>query len=587
MKSKIHRLIRTKYFPVVCAYVLLVIFKLLFILPLATGPISFGDEALYKKFSLQWFTLGKQLDTHYPPVYPLLLTVSFFFKNHWYTAMLVLNMLYSSLVPVFLYLIAGLYLDRRKSIYCMIVGCALPFHFIMPTMILSENVFLPILLLEIYLVLREYKKHPIAADVLIGCFLAVLCLSRYISIVTIPVFALVWLMKELHLGNRFVKLIPRGCVILAAMGLTYLPWIFINRGVPFKEIIGFGIASNTHAEQLTMGRLVFTAFLYICYFVLLALPVLPTLFHSFADLDYRKWTSRYNQIWVMIVGLTGAFFVAVTRHSWRVAYNWPDFARIMGRYLICFPVLYILLTFITWEKQKKALGANEQTPNGKKLVASIVLGILSAVFIVFSYVADISGVLYPGTSEQFLNFKGAMEGYKFVVLGVPYLILGLVIMLIIQFVRHTKWQKYSVLVLFIGVLVFELIGMDKYVDRMNRFRESKDSAAITEMNAMLTAEFPDSMLTLERVENPVPLYFDVSKDAVGYSWELRCMKFFCTYYYVDINKDFSEIEEGSTYYVVTETPEKYEASDIVKTLGSFDRNGVKNTLMLVVKSSDS
>ena len=582
VKEKLQTWIKKEYSPVVVAFAILLLFKLCVILPLSTGPISFGDEALYKKYSFQWFTLGRQFETHYPPGYPLMLAPAFFFGQHWYTAMLLLNILYSSLVPVFLYLISRLYLDRKKSISCMLIGCVIPFHFIMPTMILSENVFFPLLFLEFWLVLRTYKKYPVVGDVLIGFFLAVLCLSRYISIVSIPVFALVWLMKGLEEKERPGKLLGRGCLIVAVMGLTYLPWILLNyREVPFKEIIGFGIAGKTNPEQLTMPRLILTAVLYLCYFVLLALPVLPTLLQSLAKLDYRKLTSRYNQLWILIVGLAGAFFTAVTRHSWRVSYNWPVFSRIMGRYLMCFPLLFMLLAFVTKDKKER-----EGTDSAGSIRMTVILSFCSIVLAILSYIADIGligGALYQGSAEQFLNFKGAMEGYKYVMYRVSYLLIGIGVLLLIHFVQYSKWKKYSLFAFFIGLFLFELAGTTDYIRVMTTFREEKGSAAIARMNELLASEFPPAVETPQPREDLVRLYFDMTEDATGINWEKWCVKFYGNHHYVKFTTKFEKIRDGEAYYVVTDMPEKYDASHIVKVVGTFDRKGVENTLMLVTK----
>jgi hypothetical protein len=582
VKEKLQTWIKKEYSPVIAAFVVLLLFKLCVILPLSSGPISFGDEALYKKYSFQWFTLGRQLETHYPPGYPLMLAPAFFFGQHWYTAMLVLNILYSSVVPVFLYLIPRLYLDRRKSICCMLIGCVIPFHFIMPTMILSENIFFPLLFLELWLVLRKYEKHPVMGDILIGFFLAFLCLSRYISIVTIPVFALVWLMKGLDEGTGFGKLLSRGCLIVTVMGVTYLPWILINyRNVPFKEILGFGIAGKTNPEQLTTSRLILTAVLYLRYFLLLAVPVLPTLLASIGKLDRKKLTGRYNQLWVLIAGLSGAFFVAVTRHSFRVAYNWPVFSRIMGRYLMCFPILFILLAFVT----KYGEDGEKDAASGNVRLTGI-LSIFSIVLASLSYIADIGqigGALYQGSAEQFLNFKGAMEGYKYVMYRVPYLLVGIGVMLLIHFVGFSKWKKYSLFACFIGLLLFEAAGTTDYIKVMTNFREEKGSASIAKMNELLASEFPPIVETPQPREDLVRLYFDMTEDATGINWEKWCVKFYGNHHYVKFTTKFEKIQDGEAYYVVTDMPEKYDAAHIVKVVGTFDRKGAQNTLMLVTK----
>ncbi len=579
MRQKICELVKKEYIPVIVAVLLLILLKMYLVFSISGGPISFGDELFYRKYSLQWFTIGRQKAVHYPPVYPLLLAPSFLFGKNWYIVMKILNIIYSSFVPALVYLIVRIYLDRVKSIYCMLIGCVIPFHFIMPTMILSENVYFPLFLLEIYLVLREYKKWY-TGDFLTAFFLVILCLCRYISIVTIPVFFIVWFMKERNGGFRIKELIARGFMILMLMTLFYAPWILMNyQEVPVREIFGFGIADTPAPEQLSIERLLLSAVSYLCYYVLLALPVLPTLFQSIGEISFRNITERYNQLWFMIAGLSGSFLAAVTRHSWRVSYNWPKFTRIMGRYLLYFPLLYILLTFVVWSREKKV-----------SLKREIIIIMFSIPLIILCYYAEIGRTwLHSGANSIFLNFKGAMEGYKFVLLEHKFLAGGILILLVMHLFRHTKWKQYCFLVLFVCMLLYESAGMERYIETMNEYREKKDSEAMEEMNTLLASEFPPmgEQQGITESSRLIPLYFELPAEEVNLSWESNYLNFYGNNRYIRIVKNFDEIEAGEYFYVVTRKTDHYAAETVVKTLGSFKRTDGRAVLLLLKKKDSN
>ena len=56
------------------------------------------------------------------------------------------------------------------------------------------------LLLAIYLVLRKHKRE-LLGDAALGITLGLLFMTRHITLVIIPVFALVWIMKQKELGK--------------------------------------------------------------------------------------------------------------------------------------------------------------------------------------------------------------------------------------------------------------------------------------------------------------------------------------------------------------------------------------------------
>lgn len=583
-KTKAVKLLQTKkdlWIPLL-GFLILCLIKALIVLPMADGPVSFGDELGYRNYSYQWFHYGTQQGSpHYPMVYPIAMMASFLMKD-WYMAMKVLNILYSSLTIIFLYLIARLYLDEKKSALFMIVGATIPFQFTFPAMILSENVFFPLLLLVIYITLYPFKQKSgydeagyakvqvswFVTDILLGVCICALCLTRFIAIVTVPVFALVWFMKMWDQKVRFRYILLRGSLIVITIVVCYLPWYLIwCDKFPFKEIIGFGITSKTNPEQLTMKRLILSAAFYIAYYILLASPMILWLVYSLISVELKKLCGAYNRLWIMVYGIMGAFFVAVTRHSWRASYNYPTYYRIMGRYLIIFPILFILLALVTREKwttnhkEKTILGA---------VIAAMISGI-SFGAVVFSYLLDIKGTFYP-LSDKFLSWKGAVDGYKMGVIGTKWLVgIGIAMLIIwaLDFVDFKKLQKNGVAVIVVMLVLLQLWGMKDYYAYIYEVRASRAFASIREMNEI----FMDTEVI------QTELVYDLSQK-VDKSWENKYLKFFGNNEKLTIVA-LDEVS-ADVYYVVCDatTIGKYDGH-IMEEVGRFIRLDNENIILKV------
>lgn len=566
-----------KYYSVwmpLLVFALLCVVKMVTVLPLANGPIAFGDELGYKKYSLQWFTQHRQLDPHYPMMYPLSITFAFLFDD-WYMAMKILNILYSSSVVFVVYAIARLYLDRNKSTLLMLVSASIPFHFLFPSMIMSENLFFSVFLLAIFLTLWEGEgKKKYFVDVLLGVMLTVACLTRYIAMMAIPVCAFVWVMKQLSHKEKWRAIFGRGFLIVCSMVITFIPWYLNNYPkYDLKEMIGFGIAKKTNPEQLTLERLALTGTFYLAYFVILATPVIIYLFYSFREIEWKNLFGKYNQLWVMVYGLTATFFVAVTRHSWRAAYNYPTYWRIMGRYLICFPLLYIILAYVTKEKmdQNARMRDNRSSCSG---IWFTVGSVIAYGMFVFAYLLDVKGVFYP-LKNGFLSWKAAFEGNKFSYFGDKCLIIMAVVLFLIVFlqvVKNEKVRKYSTVVFTVVLILFQTWGLKDYFAYSYQYRADNAFESMRTMNEI--------MMRTEDLQEDCEICYDIVTP-FDRKWEKKYLSFFGNINYatpvarkdVDCSKPF--------YVVCDETSYARYEGHVIREIGRFERFGMENILLFV------
>ena len=173
----------------------------------------------------------------------------------------------------------------------------------------------------------------VISDIGTGMLLGALFMTRHITLVSIPVFGLGVADAEAERKEETRFRDPEGHSGSGLYGSRVCAWvlmcrpamIWIQRNHPDLEI-----ASKTNPKQLTMKRLLMVAGFYLCYFA----PDSGTGFRlggksiRALHVNFKEWFCSYNRLWTMVCGSAAAFFVAVTRHSWRAYYNYPEFEKI-------------------------------------------------------------------------------------------------------------------------------------------------------------------------------------------------------------------------------------------------------------------
>ncbi|MDO5424152.1 MAG: glycosyltransferase family 39 protein [Eubacteriales bacterium] len=523
-------------------YVLLLVYKIIVVVPLRSQP-QVSDEFTYIKMTRMLLENGSYNSVQYPLLYPLYLMPSLLFGDHFYTAMKVMGAISSAFVPVCTYAIARLYLNPEKSMIPAAFSAVIPYHYVTTMTIMSENLYFPLFLLEIYLVLRP-RKRVVLSDIGFGALLGALFMTRHITFVAIPVFLFAWLLRELEEKRNWKSIIGRGVLVVACMCLVYSPWVIMCRsyGHGFKEILGFKIASKTNPEQLTWKRLIMVAGFYLCYFSLILAPVLGLLFKSIRALNLKKLFCSYNRLWVVVCGLAAAFFVAVTRHSWRANYNYPDFEKIKGRYLIYFPILFVLLGTVVLFREK---------PKFKKKWFNILVTYLLPVgMIIGAYLIDIEGVAYP-LQSTFIGSIESTDGQKIKLIGPAFVVIVSLFLLYYQylydFAKEAR-KKNLTLIFGVGILLIEIWGMTAYLSYLKGVNDKQNQT-----NNRYAAELRD---TVEELDLPEGTYI-YAASMPQFTYVSRAF----TFWQIDevnlVKKKSSVPEDISEYYVITDETEEF------------------------------
>jgi hypothetical protein len=346
-------------------FLLLVIFKCLFATD-TVGPII-SDEVLYKINARKIFNHEPFGTLHYPPLYSLFLSAAFFSKDNWYQWMLFINAVISSMVVVPVWLISSRFLPKSFALISVMIAGLWSFHVAYPRVLMSENLYVPLFLFSVFIFLnaeREDGRHSLPLYALFGFLTALAYLTKYIHLVALPCFVILWLVRPLFRDDPDKrKLLEKSryyqaASVAAGFALTYIPWVLYawNNGFSEAQAIGLHHASHT-TNYATPGSLPVWIIFYTAYLVLMTAPFLLSFTIYFSLLISEKIRNDGKETFFMltIALLTVVFSLTAIQHSWRAAYNYPDPNRIMGRYLIQFSPLYLVLFMISLNKLKNSL----------------------------------------------------------------------------------------------------------------------------------------------------------------------------------------------------------------------------------------
>lgn len=334
-------------------------------------PVVFGDELIYKEFAFAIFSGVSYHSIHYPPLYSLILAPAFWGGNHFYLIMQITNAVFSSLAAIPLYLLARHFkLRHLPAIGVAVLYLLLPFHLSFPFLLMSENVYVPLFLMTIWLCLKPYSQVRGRAAVqilLVGLFAGLMFMMRYFSMAFAPIFALYLLLKTFYYERETIIFaggkVKTTLKLLVLYGATFiLPtvvWLITDPGLigRFFEMLLrlIGDSANpvpVYEIEYTLHGFLIWLGLYASYTIWMLLPTLPILLFSLTKLKGDWVNKEYSGGLLLTYALSFVMIILSVRHSFLAYYNYPppDFtmfpAYILGRYIFYIAPLLILWTFV-------------------------------------------------------------------------------------------------------------------------------------------------------------------------------------------------------------------------------------------------
>jgi 4-amino-4-deoxy-L-arabinose transferase-like glycosyltransferase len=194
-----------------------------------------------------------------PPAYPYLLGATYEVVGRSWTAGRLLGALLGTGAVLLLMLIAQTLWDRRAAVIAGLLGAVYPPLVLVNVSLLSEALFLPVVLGFVLLVLTHRSRAgrgAIAVAVAAGALCGLAALTRSSgAVLVIP--ALVWVAQQpLARGRRLAM----GAVVVLVAAITIAPWAIRNQRafdafVPISTQDGLTVAGTFNAEAGRSGPL--------------------------------------------------------------------------------------------------------------------------------------------------------------------------------------------------------------------------------------------------------------------------------------------------------------------------------------------
>ncbi len=215
-----------------CLYILVVLIKI-FLSYFISSPTGFWDEFIYAKlarsfFLSQTFTLSQNPAPFYPPLYSIIVSISYLANNMEivYLLMKIINAFLSSLIIIPAYLLSKEFLEEKYRIYYVILIILLPINFSFSYYILAENIFSTLFLASIYFIYKSLKENTLKNNVLASIFISLAMLTKNLGLILIPIFYLSLIIKRIILKEKFNL---RNIIISLIIILIFIsPWLIRN-----------------------------------------------------------------------------------------------------------------------------------------------------------------------------------------------------------------------------------------------------------------------------------------------------------------------------------------------------------------------
>ncbi|HEX7401695.1 MAG TPA: glycosyltransferase family 39 protein [candidate division Zixibacteria bacterium] len=203
------------------------------------------DDAAYH-MSQVWTYQENGLPTAYWPIgYPLFLAIIYRFFGHSYFAVEFINIFLSLSICLITYLIAQRLVSPISSRITLVILALFPSQIFFTNVLASEIVLTFLLLLSVYLLLKQKLHATIYFPLILGILLGLLTLIRAAALL-LPVIIIIFYFKS---GDRFGLTLRNAVLSLVFMLLTLFPWMMRN-----KLVLGSFTVATSGGINLYIGN---------------------------------------------------------------------------------------------------------------------------------------------------------------------------------------------------------------------------------------------------------------------------------------------------------------------------------------------
>jgi len=305
------------------------------VVPLIPTPWIMADEVVYQSCAYEiahHFRFSARLKAvqPYPPGYSLTLVPACYLggPRAIYAGMLVTNCLLASLAGILGFYVARRFVPERDAFFASVLIGLLPSVNVYCYVLMSENLFTPLVMLSCLLVVRACESRSPLSWLWVGVCAGGLAVTRSVGLVAIPAVVLVVFVEWARRRQWLYGLAGLGAVIVG-VAIFEAPWFIIQKvqGAGAGNVTGYheGTYLANLKEFLTNAEIFAVCLrLGLDQWLGVALASGGILLVFALDLllrPRRTKSGRFGVLAVYFLLLAGAVTLATTMHMWR-GFHW-------------------------------------------------------------------------------------------------------------------------------------------------------------------------------------------------------------------------------------------------------------------------
>lgn len=369
------------------------------------------DSYGYIKIARGLVSRGKMANVQYPFLYPLLLTPAFLFGDHFLDVMGIIQVILSALPLVICYFLLKDEIGNKHAVLCGLICSLLPVAIRHSALIMSENLFYPLVLLIFIFHFRfRGDGHIIRNSILAGVILFAMFATKYISLPLAPLLCIYWGAGYYRKDNKmkgmlnvFISMaIYTGTVLslITSYALYYCYRNSVRLSVSvFRKILGFSVATGPDRVGYVFLPEMKWIVLYFIYILMISVAIICALIMSWNSMpkDSRAKAAGILRL-AIVIGLV--FLYAAARHSTLAPYNADGvMKKMLARYVTYISALLVIPLFYVWSATREQKGV--KTRSSTRIKRLVLLTVCLSVYFV-SYLILFRSLIWE-LPQSFLN----------------------------------------------------------------------------------------------------------------------------------------------------------------------------------------
>lgn len=404
--------------------------------------IIISDEKVYKQLAYEiWY--GQVTSTfHYPLVYPLSIATSFIFGKYFWLACYIINVVIKTIALLVIYkLLLHILNDRISLLVCFLIGFS-PIYFIYSRLIMAENIFVPLLIINIlfHIVYDSEKKREYLLTIVAAILTLCLYETKYLALILIPIFFLYWCssciigVDKSNYCDRIVKLFKKSILYLGTIFILLLIYAFYysfrsQQSMSIKILKEtMGLYSGGSAPGNVGYHLIPDVKWIICYSLYAILGIAPVLTAIIKRTDTIKKSCQIKKITYFLLIICAGLIYIAARHSTFVEYNANgEMKKLLGRYVSSITPVFSVLFGIVYKKTIN---------RGNSILRIVGGGFLCLIVIAGYWILYTGGIWKP--DKKWLSGLRGIENSAFLVIPVIYVVILCIAIIISLFSNQMK-----------------------------------------------------------------------------------------------------------------------------------------------------